>query len=121
MWSLLPPNASDPYLGAPTVHQLTLSWTHLEDGVSFQKLPPLKETDHTDAIWHLELPARVVRNLEIMTHEEWTNGLGMLDLEGHSDGSRRVSEQKRTTELPCYDSCGERPKGRTTHSRSSVW
>lgn len=112
MRSLLPPNSSDPYLGGPIAHQLTLSWTHLEYGVSFQKLPPLKETDHTDAIWHLELPARVVRNLEIMTCEEWTNGLGMLNLEGHSDGSRRVSEQKRTAELPCYDSWGGKTQRR---------
>lgn len=107
---LLPPDASDPYLGAPIAHKLTLSQTHLEDGVSFQKLPSLKETDHTGAIWHLELPASMVRNLEIMTREEWANGLRMLNLEGHSERIRRVSEQKRTAELPCYDRWKERPK-----------
>lgn len=76
--NILPPDASDPYLGAPLAYQLSLPRTHLEDGVSFQKLPPLKETDHMDAIWHLELLARMVRNLEITTREEWANGLEML-------------------------------------------
>lgn len=64
-------------------------------------------------IWRpfgLEQPARVVRDLEIMTYKEWANGLVMLNVEGPSERSHRVSEQKRIVEFTNPDEWGQRAR-----------
>lgn len=52
----------------------------------------------------------MVRDLEIMTDKEWANGLVLLNLEGPSERSHRVSEQKRTVEFTNSDEWGQRAR-----------
>ena len=86
-----------------------LSRPHLGDGVSFQKLPSERETDHLEVIWSGAASQGDERWRESGRTE---NPLGRLNLEGHSEREEPQGLRAgKDAEFTDSDGWGQRPGG----------